>query len=433
MYISQCIIAKNEEKNIEYCLTHLKSIVDEQIVVDTGSTDRTVEIAEKLGAKVFRFDWIDDFSAARNFALDKAKGDWIIFLDCDEYFSDSSLHLVLNSIKKASEFKNIDGIICELINIDLNKRVLSTVSNVSARIFKRKTNLRYRNKIHEVLYNDKKQDLKLKNIDASEFIKIYHTGYDSKEVEEKNKNERNISMLKKELELKPNDSQLNLYLSKQLYMDKEYKKSLEYAYKALEFIDKSQELNYYCNIYSTIMYTMVQLSISYNEIKLVFDEAVAKYPDYPDFYRAMGKSALNNKKLDESIEYFNRCIYYCNNYSRNTESLAIGQIVDTYNDLLTAYILKKDKPKIVETSVVMLKNNKYNFENITVLIKTLLSQEKEEDIIDFLNKIYDYNNFKDKIYLIKASEASKSEELSNFYKSILKENEVELLDSMSIN
>ena len=75
--ISQCMIVKNEEKNIERALTWGKGIVSEQIVVDTGSTDRTVEIAERMGAKVYHFKWIDDFSAAKNFAISKAKGNWI--------------------------------------------------------------------------------------------------------------------------------------------------------------------------------------------------------------------------------------------------------------------------------------------------------------------------------------------------------------------
>jgi len=85
--LSQCMIVKNEEKNIEKALGWAKGIAFEQIVVDTGSTDRTVEIAEKLGAKIFHFEWINDFSAAKNFAIEQASGNWIAFLDADEYLS----------------------------------------------------------------------------------------------------------------------------------------------------------------------------------------------------------------------------------------------------------------------------------------------------------------------------------------------------------
>ena len=72
--LSQCMIVKNEETNIERALSWGKDIVYEQIVVDTGSTDRTVELARAMGAKVYDFEWIDDFAAAKNYAISKASG-----------------------------------------------------------------------------------------------------------------------------------------------------------------------------------------------------------------------------------------------------------------------------------------------------------------------------------------------------------------------
>ena len=79
--LSVCMIVKNEESNIERALSWGKGIVSEQIVIDTGSTDNTVKIAESMGAKVYHFEWIDDFSAAKNYAIEKCSGDWIAFLD----------------------------------------------------------------------------------------------------------------------------------------------------------------------------------------------------------------------------------------------------------------------------------------------------------------------------------------------------------------
>ena len=101
--ISQCMIVKNEEKNIERALSWGKELMWEQIVVDTGSTDRTVEIAERIGAKIYHFSWIDDFSAAKNFAIEQASGDWIAFLDADEYMLPDDLHKLPAIIKKASK------------------------------------------------------------------------------------------------------------------------------------------------------------------------------------------------------------------------------------------------------------------------------------------------------------------------------------------
>ncbi len=85
--VSLCMIIKNEEKYLERALQSAKDIVNEIIIVDTGSTDNSVSIAEKFGAKVFHMPWTDDFSAARNHAIEKAAGDYIFMLDADEYIS----------------------------------------------------------------------------------------------------------------------------------------------------------------------------------------------------------------------------------------------------------------------------------------------------------------------------------------------------------
>lgn len=357
MYISQCIIAKNEEDNIGYCLSHLKSVADEQVVVDTGSTDNTVEIAKELGAKVFHFEWINDFSAARNFALEKAKGDWIIFLDCDEYFTDNSIPLIKGYIKKIHGNRNINGIVSELLNIDKDKKVISSVKNISPRIFRNKKSVRYKNKVHEVLRDTKSKDANLNVvcIDASNDIKILHTGYDKNIVQEKNKNDRNISLLMKELDENPTDSKLNLDISKSLYMNEQYKESYDYALLALKYMDDNKDLHYYPEIYNIVLINMYILGYSYDEIKLMFEKSISKYPKYPDYYRVMGLAALRNKDPKEAIIFLEKCIHYCNNYNSNVESLVLGQIEKVYYELLNAYILDGNKAKIVEITVALLK------------------------------------------------------------------------------
>ena len=90
MKISACVIAKNEAENLPRWLASMRVFADEMIVVDTGSTDETVAIARAGGAQVLHFDWINDFSAAKNFALDAATGDWVVFTDADEYFTEKS-------------------------------------------------------------------------------------------------------------------------------------------------------------------------------------------------------------------------------------------------------------------------------------------------------------------------------------------------------
>jgi glycosyltransferase involved in cell wall biosynthesis len=430
MYISQCIIVKNEEKNIEHCLTHLKSVVDEQIVVDTGSTDRTIEIAKELGAKVFHFDWIDDFSAARNFALDKAKGDWIIFLDCDEYFSEDSVPLIRECIKKYGQRKKIEGLTTNFINIKSNGEIISTVKNVSARIFKRKSYLRYKNKIHEILVNINKANENIVRADISNLLKIYHTGYDKTIVNEKNKNERNFELLEKELEDNPRDIKINYYMSRQMNIEGKYEEAIEYSLKAISYIDDFYQFDYYCTIYSGIMINMLSLLKSYDEIKVIFDDAVKKYPAYPDYYWILGIAAVRGNKYEEAVNLLEKCIKLCEKYNSTAESLALGKIDDVYIELLNAYNLQNNKHKAVEIAVSILKVNKYNIQVLTILLNTFLTQEKEENIIAFLDKIYDYNLFKDKIYLFKASKIVDNRKLIEFFRKLFNDEELKKVNNI---
>ena len=87
--ISLALIAKNEARCLARCLRSVVNTVHEIVVVDTGSTDATAAVARESGAKVFTFAWIDDFSAARNFALERTSTDWILVLDADEWASEA--------------------------------------------------------------------------------------------------------------------------------------------------------------------------------------------------------------------------------------------------------------------------------------------------------------------------------------------------------
>ena len=84
MKLSLAMIVKNEESVLGHCLESVQGLVDEIVIVDTGSSDATVEIAEAHGARVFPFAWVNDFALARNYALDRCTGDWLLVLDADE-------------------------------------------------------------------------------------------------------------------------------------------------------------------------------------------------------------------------------------------------------------------------------------------------------------------------------------------------------------
>ncbi|MGD8992819.1 MAG: tetratricopeptide repeat protein, partial [Desulfobacterales bacterium] len=98
--VSLCMIVKNEEKYLAQCLASVKPIVDEMIVVDTGSSDKTKDIARAFGAKVYDHEWRDDFAEARNFSIRKANGHWIFIMDADEVISPQDYNQFLKIVGK---------------------------------------------------------------------------------------------------------------------------------------------------------------------------------------------------------------------------------------------------------------------------------------------------------------------------------------------
>ena len=92
--ISLCMITKNESDKLDRCLAAVKDLPLEIIVVDTGSTDNSIEVARKYTEHVYHFDWISDFAAARNFSVSKATNDWILVLDTDEYVTSVDMEAI---------------------------------------------------------------------------------------------------------------------------------------------------------------------------------------------------------------------------------------------------------------------------------------------------------------------------------------------------
>jgi len=212
--LSQCMIVKNEEKNIVKALSWAKGAAFEQIVVDTGSTDRTVELAEKMGAKVYHFEWINDFSAAKNFAMDQATGNWIAILDADEYMPKEDVKELMALLKKVQSnpklLKEYDSVNCSWVQLDDEGKAY-TVLTVQ-RIFQNRPDLRYRGKIHEAVM------IRNKHLGA-ENLRIMHTGYAMSVFNEADKRERNIKLLRSELERDPEDPHIMLYLADSIKAD----------------------------------------------------------------------------------------------------------------------------------------------------------------------------------------------------------------------
>lgn len=99
MDLSLCMIVKNEETFLSQVLESVKPVVDEMVILDTGSSDRTIDIAQEYGARVYHFQWGNDFSAARNHALQYVQGKWVLVLDGDEVLTPEIVPEIQQAIK----------------------------------------------------------------------------------------------------------------------------------------------------------------------------------------------------------------------------------------------------------------------------------------------------------------------------------------------
>ncbi|HCC34266.1 MAG TPA: glycosyl transferase family 2, partial [Ruminococcaceae bacterium] len=148
MKFSACWIVKNEAENIKKSIMSVKACCDEMIVVDTGSNDDTVKIAKECGARVEHFKWISDFSAAKNYALSLAKGDYVIFLDGDEYFDPPLTKKSGREFYKTFKESRADTL--RIPRYEMEKED-GSIKGIQAfdRILRRKT-VHFENKVHEI-------------------------------------------------------------------------------------------------------------------------------------------------------------------------------------------------------------------------------------------------------------------------------------------
>ena len=304
--ISACYMVKNEENNLPRSLESIKPAVDEIIIVDTGSTDKTVEIAESYDAKIIKTTWKDDFSTPRNMAIDAATGDWIIFLDADEYFA--SPNKVRSAITKLADSTTI---IIPRIDID-EEQEKELNHDWSMRIFRNVDYLRYRGLIHEHLTNIK--DGKMPYVFGSSDLTIYHTGYAASKI--KQKLQRNLELIEQEEKTLGHRPQHDITLA-DCYMGLgDYEKVIHYVKKALN--SSTKELTGRGRLYRNLMNAMRNLDQPDDEVLKVIEEAIRILPQLPEFYAERAITLCDLNRLDEAYDSFKKSLTMWENMSSDT-------------------------------------------------------------------------------------------------------------------
>ena len=224
--VSACMMVKNEEELLRPCLKSIKDVVDEIIVVDTGSTDRTVEIAKSFGAKVYHHAWENDFSKHRNQSIGYASSDWILILDADETVVqwDPNVATIISNMKIDSVFVKVENIYGKGEGVAWHN---------SIRLFRNNKRIRYKGRVHNELNGC--------NNSAPSVIIIYHKGYFLDSDKEEEKYLRTRTLLEQEIEADPDNPKFHHYLAVAYLGRHLYDTALEECKKALDLASRQKQ------------------------------------------------------------------------------------------------------------------------------------------------------------------------------------------------
>jgi len=401
--LSQCMIVKNEEHNIERALSWAKGYAFEQIVVDTGSTDRTVEIAESMGAKVYHFEWINDFSAAKNYAISLCTGNWIAILDADEWLTQTDVPKLVEILKMCSndvKFKHYDFIRTPLANLDDEGKPFHTMTQV--RFIRNNRNIFYSGSIHESLNIESKNSeiLELDN------VTILHTGYQQSVYKGTDKLDRNIEMISREVEKDPDNMQLKAYLADSIYEkpDEESKKKALAIYK--EVTDSEQIVhamlgrNAFIKIISSyILSGDIVIAEEYTH------RAIERMPEYIDFYALLNEIQFKTGRYSDAWDSIRMAEALFEKYGATQSNTIIDKPSLLFRALCLCAVKLEDAENAVKYATLALREDKMQVDLLGPLLGVLkhFSNTPDIEVLGFLEKLYDFENMHDKVFLARVA------------------------------
>ena len=451
MILTIGMIVKNEEKYLDRCLSSIKPILEnvdsELIITDTGSTDRTVEIAKKYTDKIIYFEWINDFAAARNTAFEKAQGEWFMFVDADEVFR--SCDGIIDFFR-SGKFKNYNSATYVYSNFT-NDRDTITTYNIQ-RLTKILPETRFEGIIHEYLNTFGDPIYRTKDI-------ADHYGYinsiDDKD-KLRRKSQRNVELLLKKFNSEKEHHPLiyaQLYDSYIIMEDEEStRKAYEYLELGIEECKKSPNLGL------AILYTKKAYALASEDR---YTEAAAVCRDYFGLDRSIRKDGLTSDK--EMYAVFAISLLRAGdkseaetafaNYFKTCEAVESGKI-DTadadavnfrasadynYIPFVCAYINcglangheHNAAETVAELPVYKYSGNSQAVDDLIDMELKLLEKVDEEYISKFLEKLDDYGRKKLKEKAVKLTVSGKQSPSDEMRKlaAMLKANIRNLIDN----
>jgi 2-polyprenyl-3-methyl-5-hydroxy-6-metoxy-1,4-benzoquinol methylase/glycosyltransferase involved in cell wall biosynthesis len=393
MKLSICMMIKDEEKNLERCLNSLKPIIEkvesELIIIDTGSTDNSPNIAKQYTDQLYFHKWNNNFSEMRNISIGYAKGDWIMIIDADEQLQ--SYHEILDFL--TSEESNIYNTVSIILENVMDNTDYNNIIFVSYRLFKNDGNFKYLGSVHNSPVF-KRPVKKLQDV----FI---HYGYDTtdKELVEK-KFKRTSELLLKELDKDPNNIYYRYQLSVSYSMHSDSDKAVEECEKAYELIQKNQkDLKKYIYIYPQLVKSLLKINNN-SRAEVIAKEGLEIEREHIDLYYFLGGAQIELNKYDEAIESLNQylsLVKKCDKQSISNNTMIyyekLEYIEEVHFHLARMYFFKKNYKEVLKVCGLLTKENLIR-ESISIIIESFFRLEKFQDMKNYYDKTKEDSNIK---------------------------------------
>ena len=288
--LSLCMIVKDEEEFLPKCLESVKDVVDEMVVVDTGSTDRTVEIARAYGAKVYHHPWQDSFSEARNYGLQFATGDWILQLDADEELAREDAPILKEILRAVDKVPEVNAIFVAIHNIFKG----GVAKHYFQRIFRRGHG-HYEGIVHNQLVYD--------GYAATSEIKVYHYGYDLSPDRMERKFIRTSGLLHRHLKEHPEDTFSWSNLVRVYRSWKKFDKAVEIGENVIARLREKMSPSHWQMIAYDTAYSHMMLG-DLKRAEELCKEVLEDFPNNLDVLFTLAAVRMKQEKYQEAIETF---------------------------------------------------------------------------------------------------------------------------------
>ena len=303
--ISLCMIVRDEEEMLAACLESCREAVSEMVVVDTGSSDRTVEIAESFGARVLHFPWTGNFSDARNAGIDAATGEWILWLDADEQLEPGDAPRLVELTREP--WREAHWLV--ETNYTGQHEGGTASQHLALRLFRNRPGYRFSLAIHEQIRNSMPYDLTERF--GPPTLRIRHYGYLKERIDDRDKHARNLELLHGELEHNPRSSFTHFNIATEHVGLDDLPSARRHYEQGLELLREEHawwELGYAPILVSRLC-GVRRLMGDLDGSDALANELLGHFPAFTDLVFEQGLVAQDRGDLDRAGELFERCLH----------------------------------------------------------------------------------------------------------------------------